>query len=60
MSEKQWEWAIPSVLVGGLFIKADQTIENHVPTNKSTVSHAVTASNAGVAALTRPGRDYSC
>jgi len=55
MSEKQWEWAIPSVLVGGLFIKADQTIENHVPTNKSTVSHAVTASNAGVAALAAAG-----
>jgi membrane-associated phospholipid phosphatase len=55
MSEKQWEWAIPSVLVGGLFIKADQTIENHVPTNKSTVSHAGTASNAGVAVLTAAG-----
>jgi membrane-associated phospholipid phosphatase len=55
MSEKQWEWAIPSVLVGGLFIKADQTIENHVPTNKSTVSHAVTASNAGLAALSAAG-----
>ncbi|HEY4762747.1 MAG TPA: capsule assembly Wzi family protein [Candidatus Sulfotelmatobacter sp.] len=55
MSEKQWEWAIPSLLVGGLFIKADQTIENHVPTNKSTVSHAVTASNAGLAALSVAG-----
>jgi len=55
MSEKQWEWAIPSVLVGGLFIKADQTLENHVPTNKSTVSHAGTASNAGVAVLTAAG-----
>ena len=55
MSEKQWEWVMPSLLVGGLFIKADQTIENHVPTNKSTVSHAVTASNAGVAALTAVG-----
>src|ERR1035438_2181548 len=55
MSEKQWEWALPSVLVGGIFIEADQTIENHVPTNKSTVSHAVTVSNAGVAALTAAG-----
>jgi membrane-associated phospholipid phosphatase len=55
MSEKQWEWVAPSLLVGGLFIKADQTIENHVPTNKSTVSHAATASNAGVAVLTAAG-----
>lgn len=54
-SEKQWDWALPSILVGGLLIKADGTIERHVPTSKSTVSHAVTASNAGVAALTAAG-----
>ncbi len=55
MSQKQWEWTPAALLVGGLFIKADQSIENHVPTNKSTVSHAGTASNAGVAALTAAG-----
>jgi membrane-associated phospholipid phosphatase len=55
MSQKQWEWAPAAILVGGLFIKADQTIENHVPTSTSTVSHAVTASNVGVAALTAAG-----
>jgi capsule assembly protein Wzi/PAP2 superfamily protein len=55
MSQKQWEWAPAALVVGGLFIKADQTIENHVPTNKSTVSHAVTASNAGVGALAAAG-----
>lgn len=54
-SQKQWEWVAPSLLVGGLFIKADETIEHHVPTSKSTVSHSVTASNAGVAALTAVG-----
>ncbi|HEV2396677.1 MAG TPA: capsule assembly Wzi family protein [Candidatus Sulfotelmatobacter sp.] len=54
-SQQQWEWTVPSLLVGGLFIKADNTIEKHVPTTKSTVSHAVTASNAGVAALTAAG-----
>ena len=54
-SEKQWDWALPSILVGGLLIKADQNIEGHVPTNKSTVSHSVTASNAGVAALVAGG-----
>lgn len=55
MSQKQWEWAPAALLVGGLFIKADQSIENHVPTSKSTVSHAVTASNAGVAVLAGTG-----
>ena len=54
-SHKQWEWTVPSLLVGGLLIKADDNIERHVPTTKSTVSHAVTASNAGVAALTATG-----
>lgn len=54
-SEKQWDWALPSVIIGGLLIKADGSIENHVPTTKSTVSHAVTASNAGVAALVGGG-----
>jgi len=54
-SEKQWDWALPSILVGGLLIKADGTLEKHVPTSGSTVSHAVTASNAGVALLTAGG-----
>jgi membrane-associated phospholipid phosphatase len=54
-SQKQWEWSVPSILVGGLLIKADKTIEKHVPTAKSTVSHAATASNAGVAALAGVG-----
>lgn len=54
-SERQWDWTLPAVLVGGLLIKADGTIENHVPTSKNTVSHGVTASNAGVAALVAGG-----
>lgn len=54
-SQKEWEWTAPSLLLGGLLIKADNTIEKHVPTSKSTVSHAVTASNAGVAALATAG-----
>jgi hypothetical protein len=55
MSDKQWDWALPSILAGGLLIEADKTIENHVPTSKSTVSHSVTAANAGVAALSAAG-----
>jgi membrane-associated phospholipid phosphatase len=54
-SHQQWEWTVPSLLVGGLLIKADNTIEKHVPTSKSTVLHAGTASNAGVAALAGVG-----
>jgi membrane-associated phospholipid phosphatase len=54
-SGKQWEWVAPSLVIGGLLIKADNTMEKHVPTSKSTVSHAATASNAGVAALTATG-----
>jgi hypothetical protein len=54
-SHKQWEWTVPSLVVGGLLIKADNNVEKHVPTGKSTVSHAVTASNAGLAALTAAG-----
>src|SRR5207248_8191886 len=36
-SEKQWDWALPSILVGGLFIKADGTIDKHDPMSKTTV-----------------------
>jgi membrane-associated phospholipid phosphatase len=54
-SHQQWEWTVPSLLVGGLLIKADNSIEKHVPTSKSTVTHAATASNAGVAVLTAAG-----
>ena len=54
-SEKQWDWALPSILLGGLLIKADGSIEKQVPTTKSTVSHGVTFSNAGVAALVAGG-----
>lgn len=54
-SGKQWEWVAPALAIGGLLIKADNSIEKHVPTTPSTVSHAVTASNVGVAALTATG-----
>src|SRR3954451_21217252 len=50
-SEKQWDWALPSIFIGSLLIKADARIEKHVPTSRSTVSHGVTWSNAGVAAM---------
>src|ERR1700727_3313781 len=55
MTQKQWEWAVPSVLFGAVLIASDRSLEKHVPTNPTTASHAVTASNAGVAALAGAG-----
>jgi hypothetical protein len=55
MTEKQWEWVVPGLLVGAGLIASDKTLENHVPKNLTTASHAVTASNAGVAALAASG-----
>lgn len=55
MGERQWQWAVPAVIAGAGLIAADNTVEKHVPKSSSTVSHAVTASNAGVAALAGAG-----
>jgi membrane-associated phospholipid phosphatase len=55
MTEQEWEWSVPLVLTGLGLVASDVTTEKHVPTNPSTVSHAVTASNAGLAALTGAG-----
>jgi hypothetical protein len=55
MTESQWEWAIPLAFAGAASLASDTAIEKHVPTNPSTVSHAVTASNAGIAAMAAMG-----
>jgi hypothetical protein len=55
MNESNWQWAVPLVMVGAGLIASDQSIENHVPTNPSLVSHAATASNAGLAAMAGAG-----
>jgi Capsule assembly protein Wzi/PAP2 superfamily len=55
MKEKQLEWVVPAILIGGGLIASDKTLENHVPTNPATVSHADTASNAGVGVLAGAG-----
>ncbi len=51
MTQSQWQWTVPLTFVGAGLLASDTAIEKHVPTNHTTVSHAVTASNAGVAAL---------
>lgn len=55
MNESNWQWAVPLVAVGAGIVASDQSIENHVPTNPSLVSHAATASNAGLAAMAGAG-----
>jgi hypothetical protein len=51
MTETQWEWTVPVAAFGAAMIASDTAIENHVPTNPNTVSHAKTASDAGLAAM---------
>ena len=55
MTSAQWQWTVPLAFVGAGLLASDTAIEKHVPTNPSTVSHAVTLSNAGVAALAGVG-----
>ncbi|HEX3742022.1 MAG TPA: capsule assembly Wzi family protein [Terriglobales bacterium] len=55
MTARQWQSTVPLVFVGAGLLASDTAIEEHVPTNPSTVSHAVTFSNAGVAALAGVG-----
>ena len=51
MSKPEWQWAVPLAFVGAGLLASDTAVEKHVPTNPTTVSHATTASNAGLAAL---------
>src|ERR1700722_13046767 len=51
MSLREWQWTVPLAFAGAGLLASDTAIEKHVPTNPSTVSHAVTASNAGLGAF---------
>ena len=51
MNKREWRWTIPLAFVGAGMLASDTAIEKHVPTDPSTVSHATTASNAGLALL---------
>ncbi len=55
MSTREWQWTVPLAFVGAGLLASDTAIEKHVPTNPTTVSHAVTASNAGLGALAGVG-----
>jgi len=51
MTMTDLEWTIPLAFGGAALVASDTAIEKYVPTNPATVSHAVTASNAGLAAM---------
>jgi Capsule assembly protein Wzi/PAP2 superfamily len=51
MSQRDWQWTVPAAFVGAISLASDTAIEKHAPTSSSTVSHAKTASNAGLAAM---------
>lgn len=55
MSVAQWQWTVPLAFVGAGLLASDTAIQQHVPTDPTTVSHATTASNAGLAALVGGG-----
>jgi hypothetical protein len=55
LSKKEWQWTVPLTFVGAGLLASDTDIEKHVPTSSSTVSHAATASNAGLALFAGAG-----
>ncbi|MGA8439295.1 MAG: capsule assembly Wzi family protein [Candidatus Sulfotelmatobacter sp.] len=55
MNDADLHWTIPLAFAGAALVASDTAIEKHVPTNPATVSHAVTASNAGLAAMASVG-----
>ncbi|MGA2019613.1 MAG: capsule assembly Wzi family protein [Candidatus Sulfotelmatobacter sp.] len=55
MTTADLQWAVPLAFAGAALVASDTAIEKHVPTDPSTVSHAVTASNAGLAAFAAVG-----
>jgi membrane-associated phospholipid phosphatase len=55
MNESQLHWVVPLGFATAALLASDTAIEKHVPKTPSTVSHAATASNAGLAALAGVG-----
>jgi membrane-associated phospholipid phosphatase len=51
MTDADLQWTVPLAFAGAALVASDTAIEKHVPTNPTTVSRAVTASNAGLGAL---------
>lgn len=60
MSTSQWQWTVPLAFVGAGLLASDTAIEGHVPTNPTTVSHAITFSNGGWAPWSASAEECSC
>ena len=55
MTKPQWRFTVPLTFAGAGLLAIDTAAVRHVPTTASTVSHAGSASNAGLAALVGAG-----
>jgi hypothetical protein len=55
MTRTEWQWTVPAAFVGAGLLASDTAIEKHAPTNPTTMSHAVTVSNAGLGAMAGVG-----
>src|SRR6266446_2159545 len=55
MTRTEWRWTVPLAFAGAGLLASDTAVEKHVPTSSTTVSHAATASDAGLAALVGAG-----
>jgi membrane-associated phospholipid phosphatase len=55
ISYSQWQWTVPIGFGTAALLASDTAVERHLPMNSATVSHAQTASTAGVAALAGVG-----
>ncbi len=55
MTKADWRWTVPLAFLGGGLLASDTAVEAHVTTSSTTASHAITASNAGLAALAGAG-----
>jgi membrane-associated phospholipid phosphatase len=55
MTTADLHWLVPLGIAGAALVASDTAIEKHVPTNPTTVSHAVTASNLGLGAFAAVG-----
>jgi Capsule assembly protein Wzi/PAP2 superfamily len=51
MTDAELQWTVPLAFAGAALVASDTAIEKHVPTTPTTVSHAVTFSNAGLGAM---------
>jgi membrane-associated phospholipid phosphatase len=55
MTKREWQWTVPLAFVGAGLLASDTAVEAHVPKSSTTVSHSVTASNAGLAVFAATG-----